>query len=167
MWESTAITVFALSAVAVAAAAVSEPLDRERSRAWSGGLLVGAALATLVLLPGLSKSHYIHASTAAARSGDAQAAIAQADKATRSEPWAATAIAQRALAKESAGDLQGAQSDIGVAMRKEPTNWRWPLIATRIAASRGQTELALAEYRKARRLHKYAKIFGVKSPPFR
>lgn len=167
MWESTAIAVFALSAVALAATAAAEGADNRRPASTRASIVLASGVAIATLLPGLAMTNYLDASTASARSGDRQLAITQADEATSVAPWAASAFAQRALAKESSGDLRGASADIAIAERKEPTNWRWPFIATRIYAARGKTAPALSAYRRARALKKYAKEFGVKSPEIR
>jgi tetratricopeptide (TPR) repeat protein len=167
MWESTAVAVFALIAIGVAATESSERREHSPSATRSVGLVVAAALAIIVLLPGLSNQRQIDKSQAEFRAGDFQASLLAANKAIDAQSWSATAFSQRALALEAAGQLSAASVAIAAAERKEPYNWRWPFIASRIYVKLGESKAAQASFARARALRRYSPIFGIKSPPMR
>ena len=48
-----------------------------------------------------------------------------------SAPWSASAMAQKGLLLEEAGRLSEAEGYIVLAMEREPTNWRYPLLRAR------------------------------------
>lgn len=168
MWESTAVAVFALGSIAIATSAASLPRRRGGDNAMNSvGILVLAALAVVLMLPGLSNQRQIDKSQAAFRAGDNAAALAAASKAVNAESWSATAYGQKALALENAGDLEGASTAISRARALEPTNWRWPLIAVSIDTARGDGAAAVRDLRQARALRRYSKFFGQASPVIR
>jgi hypothetical protein len=137
MWESTAVAVFALACIATAAAAGSDRVEAPRGRLPSVALMLIAACAVATQLPGLASSGKVRASERAFAQRDYVAASNRASEAIGAQPWNANAYAQRALAEEAVGRLDIAARDIETARRKEPTNWRWPLIAARIFAPPG------------------------------
>lgn len=159
MWESTAITVFALVAAAVASSAAS------RSRSGGAGatqpivLMLASAAAVIVMLAGLAAQRQIDESQAAARAGDDAAALLHADNSIEAQRWNARAWSQRALALEALGDSDAALVAIKTAQRLEPFNWRWPLVAARIYVLEGAPEQAVAEFNEARRLRPWLSIF--------
>lgn len=168
MWESTAIAVFALTAVALATSAASESRQRDEATATrSVGLLVIAALAVILMLPGLSNQRQIEKSQAAFRSGNYGEAATAADKAIQAQSWSATAYAQKALALEAAGELEAASTAIGLAQAKEPFNWRWPLVASGIFVKLGDSEAAATAFKRAQELRRYSPLFGQKAVPIR
>jgi hypothetical protein len=168
MWESTAITVFALGAIAVASSASSGPRERRQGDATkSVGILVASALAVIVMLPGLSNQRQIAKSQAAFRAGDKQLSLAAADDAISAESWSATAYSQRALALEAAGNLAAARDAIERAEELEPYNWRWPIVASQIYVKLGDADAATKAFARARELRQFSPIFGKESPQIR
>lgn len=164
MWESTAIAVFALVAIALATVS-SSPKRAERSTASASvGLLITAILATIILFPGLANQRQIEKSQAAFRAGDYKLSLAHADDAIVAESWSATAYAQRALALLELGELAQARVAVDLAEEKEPTNWRWPLIALDIAIADGDVEGAVAARKRALELRRFSSSLGVESP---
>lgn len=159
MWESTAIALFALLAVALAGAAGSERRTSGTSATVSIGFVLVAVLASITLFAGLANQRQVAKSQAAFRDGDATAALKHADDAIAAERWSATAYGQRALALEKLGDLDAALVAIKTAEAKEPYNWRWPLIESRIRVELGEPEEAKAAFRRARSLRPYLPLF--------
>lgn len=164
MWESTAIAVFALVAIGLASASNSPRSAEGSSASTHVGLLVVALLAIIILLPGLANQRQIEQSQAAFREKRYSSALEHADKAIRAESWSATAYAQRALALLELGELAQAQAAVDLAEAKEPTNWRWPLIALDIAIADGDVEGAVAARRRALELRRYSSALGTESP---
>jgi O-antigen ligase len=160
MWESTAVAVFALVAVALAGAASSEPREGPAGASKSIGLLVVSVLATITMFAGLANQRQIEKSQSAFRAGDLNASVAHADDAIAAQSWSATAYSQRALALEQAGEQEAALKSILIAEDKEPFNWRWPLVASRIYVQLGRPKDAAAALRRARELRPYLKLFG-------
>ncbi|MGK2876965.1 MAG: O-antigen ligase family protein [Solirubrobacterales bacterium] len=167
MWESTAIAVLALVCIAVAGTAVSPRRSRGNNASLSVGILLAALLSIIVLLPGLANQRQIEKSQSAFRAGDHPAALKAADQAISAESWSATAYAQRALALEDSGDLDGALAAIQTAEAKEPFNWRWPFVELRIDVARGDAAAAQRAFRRTSTLRRYAKALGAKSPNIR
>jgi cytochrome c-type biogenesis protein CcmH/NrfG len=117
---------------------------------------VAIALIALVIglaeLPGLVSTAKIRSSQAAAERGDVATADVDAEDAIASAPWAASPYVQRALLLERSGRLTDARADIVRAIKREPTNYRHPLLLARIEALRGRVQSALSAFRWARRL---------------
>jgi tetratricopeptide (TPR) repeat protein len=168
MWESTAVAVFALVAIALAGSAVSEQSSvASRNATRSVGLLLAAAMAVLVMLPGLANQRQIEKSQAAFREKAYDRASAAADKAIEAESWSATAYGQKALALEGEGQLPAAREAIDHALAKEPYNWRWPLVAAQIEVKMGDAPAAAESFRRAQELRRYSPLFGASAPPVR
>jgi O-Antigen ligase len=176
MWESTAVTVLALLAVACAgwvprgadpparARVVEDPAPRRVLGAplpivWRVAATVLAVVACLVELPGLVSTSEVRRSQSSVRAGDLGRALRQANDAIASEPWAATPYVQRALVEERQGRLIAARVDLERAVHREPTNWRHPLVLARVEAELGDTRAALRNYTRAERLHPYSPLF--------
>jgi Tfp pilus assembly protein PilF len=152
MWEETAVAVFGLAAASIAIGSTSEPREAP-PRVWVRVLAAFVALAIgLTQLPGLVSTAQIRSSQTAAQRGDLAAAEVDAGDAVASAPWAASPYVQRALLFERAGRLTDARADILRAMKREPTNYRHPLLLARIEALRGRVRQALLAFRSARRL---------------
>jgi hypothetical protein len=167
MWESTAVAVFALGAIALAAVGSSPSRRTGVDASASMAILVAAVLAVIVMLPGLASQRQVERSQAAFRSGDFNAALSHADDAIDAESWSATAFGQRALALEGAGDLGAAGDAIAIAQEKEPYNWRWPLVASRIYVALGDAEAATIELRRTESLRPFLPMFGRQEGAFR
>ncbi len=164
MWQSTAVTVLALGAVAVAGGRLARPAQRVRLPVRA--LLVGLALiAGAMQFPGLLSTAEIRKSEAAARAGDLGKALAWARDAVSIEPWSASAYLQRGLVLESENRLGAAAQDVNQAISHERTNWVHWLILARIETERGRYSAALQDYFQARRLGRRARVFGL-SPAY-
>jgi len=161
MWESTTVTVLALGSIAVAAASVSQPVERRAGvplRAAVGAL---AVVAFLVQIPGLASVSNTRASQTAFKDGDTAGALKKATAAIAAEPWAASPYAQRALVEEAQGHLLAARTDLLRAQRREPTNYQHPLVLARVQAELGNTAAALANVRRAKELRPKSPFLGV------
>ncbi len=167
MWESTAVAVFALVAVAIASVVSSEPRDAPAGATRSVGLLLLSLLAVITMFAGLSNARQIEKSQNAFRAADYKNSLAAADDAIRAESWSATAYGQRALALLKLGELGQAQAAIDLAEQKEPTNWRWPLITLQIAIADGDPIGAVEARRRALKLRRFSKSLGERSPGVR
>jgi tetratricopeptide (TPR) repeat protein len=117
-----------------------------------------ALVAGLTQLPGLVSTAKVRSSQQQVRAGDLQKAMADAEDAVGSAPWAATPYVQRALLFERMGRFRAAESDILRAREREPTNYRHPLLLARIDALQGKVRQALAAFRQARALAPKKKI---------
>jgi hypothetical protein len=158
MWQSTAVTVLALGSVAVAAGRLSSGRPKLRWRGRAGIVLV-AACAVLVQVPGLLSTTEIRRSQAAERAGNVSLAYSSANAAVSAEPWAASPYEQRGLVLESVGRLTPAAADLGQAISREPSNFRHWLLLARIETERGDLDAASRDYQRARQLRPEALVF--------
>lgn len=160
MWEMTSVAVLALGGAAILWARLGEQ-EPPRRLPLAGRVAAMAVclLICLVLLPGVVSPSLVRESQRSAANGDLRAAAAQANDAVASEPWAATPRLQRGLVAEAAGDLPAARADIVDAMKREPENWRLPLLLARVEAELGRPSAALRQFRRARRLRPKAAVF--------
>jgi tetratricopeptide (TPR) repeat protein len=160
MWESTTVTVLGIGAMAVAAAATSQPAEQRARvplRAAVGAL---AIVAFLIQLPGLASVSDTRSSQTAFKAGDNATALKQATDAIAAEPWAASPYAQRGLVEEAQGHLLAARTDLLRAQRREPTNYQHPLVLARVEAELGNAQAALANVRRAKALRPRSLLFG-------
>lgn len=159
LWESTAVAVLALVLVGTAMAATSAPLPAPR---WGvrGGLAAGALVLCLLQLPGLVSTSAIRQSRTAFARGDVVSARNYAQDAVDSQPWASSPFVQRALVYEREGDFSAAIADLTRAEQRAPRDWRVPLILARVRARDGDSEGALAAYRRARQLRPLGQFFS-------
>jgi tetratricopeptide (TPR) repeat protein len=169
MWESTAVSVLALLAIATAGAVpVGDAegasglrlLPRPLPVPWRVAATVAALLACLIELPALVSTSEVRRSQSSVRAGALDRALRQANDAIAAEPWAATPYVQRALIEEREGKLRAARVDLQRAVAREPTNWRHPLALARVEAELGDARAALRYYERARRLHPLSPVFG-------
>ena len=165
MWESTAVTVLALSAVAIAGARLSRrPL--KLGLPWRLLLVAFALACGIVQLPGLISTAEIRQSQAAERAGHGALALSWAREAVSAEPWAASAYEQEGLVLEAAGRLEQAKAELTKAISYEPYNYRHWLIRSRIETELGQLKSAVRDYVRARELRPRAQVFTL-APYFR
>jgi len=152
MWELTAVSAFALIAVSIAIGSAGRV--RAGGLGWRARAALGlvALMAGLTQLPGMVATAKIRASQQAVRDDDLSTALTDAEDAVASAPWASSPYVHRALLLERAGRLTDARTDILRAIRREPTNYRHPLLLARIEALRGRVPAALVAFRSARRL---------------
>ena len=129
MWQSTAVTVLALSGAAVAGARLGHGRPRVRWY-WRAAVALAAVGVAALQLPGLISTAALRRSQSAERAGNAALAYAWANSAVSAEPWAASAYEQRGLVLESAGRLAAAATDLRRAIAHEPENFaHWLLLA--------------------------------------
>ncbi|HEX6459546.1 MAG TPA: O-antigen ligase family protein [Thermoleophilaceae bacterium] len=152
MWESTTVSLLALLAIAVAGAAAAAPAARRARVPARVAFAVVGLVAVLVQLPGLSSTLRTRASQRAFERRDNATALSDATDAIAAEPWAASPYMQRALVEEAQGNLVASRVDLLRAQRREPTNYRYPLILSRVQAEAGNTGAAIANFRRAKAL---------------
>ncbi|MEV4420643.1 O-antigen ligase family protein [Patulibacter sp. NPDC049589] len=126
---------------------------RVRRLAAASGITVVSVAAIATLALSLVAPQAVDASRDAASRGDLAGAIAEASRGESAAGFAASPALQRAVVEEQAGNLAAAEASGRRAAARTPEDWRpWFLIA-RIATARGETEAAVAAYRRARRLN--------------
>jgi tetratricopeptide (TPR) repeat protein len=169
VWQIGVVPIIAMLLIAVALGlrtddrpAYDEPAARTAWRRWAPRVtLIGLALVGLwTIARPLATTQEVRASEAAATRGDFRAALSDAATARNIEPGAASPWLQRALLLEQLNDTNGAAMAIGQAERRESTNWRIWLVASRIAVEQNRPQAALAYYRRARRLNPTSPIFA-------
>lgn len=160
MWESTAVTVLAFAGIACAGARLSQRCGRI---GWPvrGSLVLFAALAAVVQLPGLLSTTEIRRSQAAQRAGNSSLALAWSNDAVSAEPWSASAYEQRGLVYEAAHEFVRGKLNLTRAIADEPTNYSHWLIRSRIETELGQLDAASRDYDRAHRLGPLAAVFSL------
>lgn len=162
IWESTAVALLGFVAVAIAAAAASE--RRDGSDGSSASIAVAtvlvALLAIVVELPGIAAERDLQASRQAVSAGNLEAAQTKATDAIRATPWAAAGYGQRGLVLGEAGRTGASIANLEAAERREPTNWRWPLLLSREQVERGDPVGADRSLRRAGQLRPFLRILG-------
>jgi hypothetical protein len=168
MWEETAVAVLAIGAIAVAGAGGSLRLGRSQRRlggpAYRAVLVAVAALACMAQVPGLVSTQRVRASEAALDAGKPERAHELAQEAVDAESWAATPYVHRALASEAQRRYGAAAADVGRAIRREPTNWRHPLLLARIEIELGDRKRAVSAFRRGEALRPLSPLFAPSSP---
>lgn len=163
MWQLTAVSALGLTCAALTASAGASAEAGARSarprRLVRTAVVLLAALACAVQLPGLVSTSKLRDSQAAFRAGDARAAAANADDAVGAQPWAASPYIQRALLAEARGDLDAARADVLRAINRERTNWRHRLILARVEARDGHPAASLRALGEARRLRPQSNFY--------
>ena len=165
MWESTAVTVLAIAGLST----ISIRLGRAPgATGWPirAAVTLGAVIVCGLQVPGLLSTLQIRRSQAAERSGKTSLALGWANDAVSSEPWSASALEQRALVRESAGDFDLAARDLRSATRREPTNYVPWLLLARVETEQANFASALTDYRQAHDLRPLSAAF-VYAPYFR
>lgn len=160
MWESTAVTVLGLLLGAIA---LAPSLGQAFVRLPVPARVAGAVLAAVLIavqLPALAMTQRVRESREAFTAGRTDEALREADRAIRAQPWAASPYGQRAGVAEAAGDFDAAARDLGRAIEREPTNWRHPLLLSRVEANRGNGEAALRWFRRAKELRPRSRFYG-------
>lgn len=163
MWEETAVTVLALTLSAAACAAIATERTRAPLRIRVPAVAM-CAVAILVQLPPLVGTSRVRSSQRAFIAGDLQSARASAQDAVDAWPWASTPLVQRALISEAAGEPAIAEVDALRAARREKTNWRHPLLLSRLAAEQHKTAMAVDYFRRARLLKPKGEVFVRTNP---
>ncbi len=152
MWEVAGVGVLGLLMAAIAGApSLREARGRMPAIVRAGGVLLAVALIA-AQLPSLASTERVRESQEAFSGGRFDEALRLADAAVRAEPWAATPLAQRAAVEEAAGNLEVASRDLERAVAREPLNWRYPLVLSRVEGNQGNPLVALGWFRQAKRL---------------
>jgi O-antigen ligase len=160
MWEATAVSVFGLAVLAVAAGPLVAARTGPRGIRFRALVCAAALVACLVQLPPAVSQNRVDASERAADHHHPAEALRRVNDAIDAAPWAATPYTQRALLYERAGKLRSAAIDLERAMKREPENWRWPYLLSRVEAKRGLDAGAVHAYRLARKLRPLASAFS-------
>jgi hypothetical protein len=168
-WEETALAALGLGAGAIAVAGgLSRPRGRGAASAMPrplrAGLVALAITAAAVQVPALVGEERIRASREAAREGDLARSRALAEDALDAAPWAASPHEQLALVAEAEGQFPKARRQVREAIGKEPDNWRYPLLLSRILAAEGRREQARAVFARGRRLRPRSPSYSPFSP---
>jgi hypothetical protein len=158
MWESTAVTVLAFAGIGVLTARLSRGPARVNVP-FRAVLVVVAAVAVLLQVPGLLSTLNLRSSQAAARTGNTALALARARDAVSAESWSASAHEQEALVLEEIGKLGQAKSEESIAISDEPTNYAHWLTRSRIEVELDQLGPALRDYKRAHQLRPHADVF--------
>lgn len=154
IWEYPSLAVIGLGGIAVATSAGQTrarglPL-RGRARIAAGFLALAAGA---IQIPGIVSTERVRESERALAAGDVAGARTAADDAVKIQPWAASALGQRALAAEAEGDLDAAREDLMDARERESTNWLWPAQLVRIELALGNERAAAKAAADARALN--------------
>ena len=160
MWESTAVTVLALVAVAVLSGRLG---TRGAPLGWRvrAPLVAVAVLAAALQVPGLLSTSEVRRSQGAVRAGHPALALSWANDAVSSEPWSASAYEQRALVLETSGRYVAAARDVHRAITHEPMNYAHWAVLARIDTERGMLDLAVQDLAEARLLRPHAVMFAL------
>ena len=153
LWESTAVALLGIVCATVAAARVSAPATSRPRLPWRAGLAAAAAAVCVLQLPGIAGTLRERAARDALADGDSAAALRFSDNAVRISPWAASPVALRAEALQSAGRLDAARTDLRRAIEAEPSNWRHWFLLARLETAAGRSRAAVAALAEARRLN--------------
>jgi hypothetical protein len=158
-WE---IAVIPISFLLLASVIVTAG-DRSRRGAPPVKFRVVACVAVIVGMVAiglpLATAHSLQASQAAAREGNFEAALHNADDAQSVEPFAAAPRLQLALVQERLGNLAAAERAAHAAVAREPYEWRSWVILSRLQAERGKVSASIDSYRKARSLNPQSALF--------
>ncbi len=170
MWEMTVVGLVGVTLVGLAtghAAAGVLAEEEATGPAWPRGRRIAAvsALAAVTAfvvyaeaVP-LVASLKLEESQEAVFDGDGRRAVEAALDARALEPWAASPYLQLAQIAEDQGDLRSAQSWIGEAIERDPSDWRLRLVAAGIATRSGEIEEGAESLRKARELNPRSPLF--------
>lgn len=164
-WEVTALAMFAMALAGVIVAAgkrdvsTSAPASARGGWVLRGGLVAVALVAVLVELPGLVGTSEVRRSQREVSTGNITEARSHADQAIDILPWASSPFLQRGLVDEQAGEWESAREALQLAIRRDPLDWRLPLVLSRIEAESGEPEAALAAYRQAKKLRPGGQFF--------
>jgi hypothetical protein len=174
-WEVTALAMYAMALVGVLIAAgkeqvpavgsdgqaekeLNEPVIPSR-RYLRAAVVLTAVVAVITELPALVGTSEVRRSQESATAGDLTSARAHADQAIETMPWASSPFLQRALVDERAAEWSSAERAMTLAMRRDPLDWRLPLVLARIQAEAGRPALAVEAYRDAKRLRPHGEFF--------
>ncbi len=163
VWQIAVIPIaFLLLAAAILRPRTRSRRRREPERPLAPRIVLGAiAVAALVVIAiPLAGVDAIRSSQAEVRSGDLDAALADARTARDVEPYSAAASLQEALVLELRGDLDGAIAAAKDATSQAASDWRNWLVLSRLEAENGNASAAVADYKRARSLNPRSTLFS-------
>jgi hypothetical protein len=161
MWELTAVSAFALAAVALASRLGHDGGgERGLSPTWLRAGFVAAAILVIVAqaVPLLAQREIGRSRDAAAR-GDGDAAREAALRARDIQPWAATPYLQLALVDERVGRLDAARAAVESAIERDDRDWRLWLVAARVNTKLGRVEAGRTALARAVELNPRSPLF--------
>ena len=167
MWQLPAVTIVG---VALLGLALATDRDRAPARAvrvprWARAAAIAAAVVVGVVEGDLLlATRSVESSQRAAASGDLGAAYAKAQRARALEPWAASPYLQLALVAERRGRLVDANRRMHQATTRDRRDWRFWLIAARIAREAGYPKMAHSSYDRALGLAPRSEVVGAAAP---
>jgi tetratricopeptide (TPR) repeat protein len=173
MWELTAVSVVAMTVLALgtgpATIAAGRPriarqgdgADLTSRRRWVIGVVtvvIAWALLCAQAIP-LLADREVARSRNAALSGDLREAETAANAARQIQPWAATPYLQLALVSEATGNLRQANTWIDEAIERDRRNWRLWLVSARLETKLGRVSAAERSLRRAVELNPRSPLF--------
>jgi hypothetical protein len=173
VWELTALSVVAFSALALISGPATAVLDSPRlakpgeSPSWVHrrrlplGIVIGISVWLLLCaqaIPLLADRQIARSRTAVAER-DLRKAAEAAEAARDIQPWAATPYLQLALVNEEAGDVVRARRWINEAIERDPRDWRLWLVSARLETKVGRVTAAERSLRRAAELNPRSPLF--------
>jgi len=164
IWQVPALpAAFLLLVAATLAPRLRRPRPDRGARSASLSLRAGAIIVAIACLVAigipLATTIAVRQSQAAVAQGNSRAAFADARRAARIEPGAATPQIQLALVLELRRDFPAAVDAARRAAANEPANWSTWLILSRLQAEDGHPHASLAAYLRARSLNPRSPLF--------
>jgi hypothetical protein len=163
LWQIPVLSIALLLLAGVLVSAGSRPGEEGEPAPFALAQRLGVAAVAVVAIAAialpLASTSLLRESEAEARSGDLDAALADARSAQNVMPGAMSPRLQRAVLLETLGDLDAAAAAAAEAADREPTNWRTWLVLSRLEARRGNTDAAVRDYRRARSLNPLSPLF--------
>jgi hypothetical protein len=152
-WESTAVTMLALTAAACAMLGLSA---RGAHRGWpNAGRIVATVVAVFALaiqVPGYLSTLWLRDSQDALEAGEFGRAADLADRAGSFAPWATDPYVQLATIAQQQGRDREAISNVREAIEREPLDWRHRFQLAAIHEARGDGQAALRAAREGKQL---------------
>jgi hypothetical protein len=174
MWELTAVTVVAVTALALVtapatfaaeplhAAGAHEPKPWPSRRRFGIGVLAAVTAWLLIVAQAvpLLADREIARSQDAVERGDLDEGADAAETAQDIQPWASTPYLQLALVSERQPDLASARAWIGEAIERDGRDWQLWLVSARIETKLGDVAAAERSLRRAIALNPRSPLFA-------
>jgi hypothetical protein len=163
VWQIAVIPIaFLLLAAAILGSRARSRTRDVPERKLAPRIVLGAmaAAALIVIAIPLAGVDAVRSSQSEVRSGNLDAALADARTARDVQPYSATASLQEALVLELKGDLSGAVAAAKDATSQSSNDWHNWLVLSRLEAERGDSSAAIADYMKAKSLNPRSALFS-------